>query len=564
MAKRNNMPHLEQIFVPTGDQNLQAAGQLSTTTNSVNITNGQLGVLVATHNVNLPGLNFGDFMPASTSALDVDSIKLVGGTVYSANTSSVRGWDIRRGHNESAILHRNKIRSFSARLSTTPTYGSQAFWNFDAAVPADLTQYKMYIEMRSVRNDRDYGNNVDTLPVTYQSPEYSALAAIVDTQAHLLANLIHKVNLQSQAVSTSPKYTSKGNKPVIAFGIDVSGGVGTALGTIACGDVIPVIVTSRNGTTITNNYIADAAFVETVNDWLTNSSTPFTAASTIELVNIGTAGTAGTPAIDSFVVMGLDQDIGEAYDDIYSTKVRVDVELADGLRIDPLFSSLKISNAYDGGTSGRQWRIRYDSRAFGGQYNLQLTGHKDNVIDIPNGIDETLDYSAFIIDFWDTDPSLTTDQQTQKRVIVLMSTTCTCVEAGVAGSYDVVTLAPNDGDTITLGSIVFENDSAVDGVAGANVGYDGTAADFATTVEATIAGTVASVSGNVVTVYNCVNDQPTTVTDLNGILGYWLDSAREYGKAFTLNLDPNLPGLAAPDGSSDPSGMDLGTGVYFG
>lgn len=560
--KRNNMPHLEYFLIPTGNQALQATGNLSTTGNAVNLANGQLGVMCATHDSNLPGLNWGDFLPASTSALDVDAIKLVGGTSYSSNTTNVRGWDIRRGFNQTPVLHRNKIRSFTARLSTVPTYHSDIFYGFDAAVAADLTQYKMYIEMRSVRNDRDYGRNVDTLPITYQSPEYTAVASITQPTAHLLANLVHKVNLQSQAVSTSPKYASKGNKPVIGFGLDISGGAGTALGTIQCGDVIPVIVTSRNGTTITNNFIADAAFVETVNDWINGAST-LTAASTIELVNISTAGTAGTPAIDSFIIMGLDNEIAEAYDDIYSTKVRTDVELADGLRIDPLFTTVQLSEAYDGGSSGRQWRIRYDTRGFGGQYTLQLTGHKDNFIDIPSGIDETLDYSCFIIDHYDNENSLTDNQQTQKRIVILMPTTCTCVEAGVNGVYDVVALAPNDGDTITLGSTVFENDSAVDGVAGANTGYDGTAADFATTVEATIAGTSASVSGNVVTIKSCVNDQPTTVTGLNTILGYWLDSAREYGNAFQVNLDSAMTTLLPPDGSSDPSGMDLGTGVYF-
>lgn len=561
---RSNMPHLEYFFIPTGNQAMPVVGNLSGATTAMNVANGQLGAVVATHDTNLPGLAWGDFLPASTSALDVDAIKIVQGTANSANTTNVKGWDIRKSHLESPILKRDKIRSFSARLSATPTYHADVFWNFDAAMAADLTQFKMYIEQRSLRNDRDYGRNVDVTPITYQTPEYSALAAITQPTAHLLQNVLHKVNLQSQAVSTSPRFASKGNKPIIGFALDISGGAGVALGTVECGDVIPVITTMRNGVTLTSNYVADAAFIQSVNDWLNTAGSPITAATTIELIDISTAGTAGTPAIDAFVIMGLDQEVAEAYDDIYSTKVRTDVELADGFRIDPLFSDLEISQAFDGYTSGRQWRIRYDERAFGGRHNLQLTGYADNVLTIPSGIDETLDYSCFIIDVFDVESTLTTQKQTQKRLIFLMSTTCTCVEAGVLGSYDVVALAPNDGDTITLGSTVFENDSGADGVAGLNTGYDGTAADFATTVEATIAGTSASVSGNVVTITNCVNDQPTTVTSLNNVLGYWLDSAREYGNAFSLNLDPRLPGLAPVDGSSDPSGMDLGTGVYFG
>ncbi len=143
-----------------------------------------------------------------------------------------------------------------------------------------------------------------------------------------------------------------------------------------------------------------------------------------------------------------------------------------------------------------------------------------------------------------------------------MPTTCTCVEAGVLTSIDVADYG-DDGDTFTLGSETFENDETDDGVVGDNVGFDGTAADLATQIEATFAGTSATVSGTVVTVRNCVNSQPTTVTALNNVLGFWLDSVRMYGRGFSLNLDPNMTTLLPPDGDTDPMGMNLGTGVYF-
>ena len=180
-----------------------------------------------------------------------------------------------------------------------------------------------------------------------------------------------------------------------------------------------------------------------------------------------------------------------AHDDIYSTKVRVEVELGEGFRIAPLFSEKIISRAFDAYGAGRHWKIRYDERAHGLIYTPQLTGHNDFLVEIPSGIDVTSDYSVSILDVWDDEETLTETKQIQKRIVILMPVTITC----------------------------------------------GTGA-----------------TGNTI-----ANDQPATLADLNAILGYWLDSARSFNN-FSINMDD---GVAAPDGSGDPTGVQLGTGVYF-
>lgn len=554
--KRTNKQHLEYIFVPSGNQAMPVTGNLSSTTNNVNVADGQLGAIVATHDANVPGLSWGDFLPASTSAQDIDAIKLVMGTPNSANTVNVTGWeDGHKGFLQSPIIHRDKVRAFSARVAQGETYNATSFSGFNT--PTDETLYKLWVELRSVRNDRDFGKNVETLPISYTTPDYSSLPTITQPLAHLIQNVCHKINLQSQAISTAPSFRSKGKKPVIAFAIDVSGGSGKTLGSITCGDVITVMT---SGST-TSSFVADQTFVDTVDEWLNATGTPFTVASTIENINIATAGTAGTPAIDSFVIMGLDQTTGVSYDDIYSVKVRADVELAGGFRVLPLFTEVKLSHAFDGLGNGRTWRIRFDSRAFGNQHNLQLTGYQDNVIAIPNYLDEAKSYSAFVLDLYDESETLTSVPQTQKRVVILMECTESCVLPGVAGTY---TASAVDGDTIEIGSETFESDSSSDGVGAGNVAYDGTAGDLKTQIDATFTGVTSTVVGSTVVVTNKVNAQATTVASLNNVLGYWLDTARVHGNAFNINLDSEILAGVAPDGSGNPTGTVPGSGVYFG
>jgi len=535
--KRTNKLHTETIFVPTTNQAVKATGGIgSGATTAVGVLAGQLGIMSVDHDSSVR--SYGTFLQAGDDSTDVASIKIVMGNSVSANTQNVNPFlaNKARPFIESPVIHKDNVRSFSARLSALPTYDAKVFTGF--TTPEDLTLYKMYVEMRSRRNDRDYGQNVDTVPVTYTTPDYTNTASITQPVAHLLQQVGHKFNLNSKAVSTSPNWQNKGQKPAVALAIDVSGGSGVALGTIDCGTSVSVMTTTINGVTSTSTIVADQTMVETVRQLIAN--TTLTAASTIEVINITTAGQAATPAVDALVVMGLDNELAHGYDDIYSTKVRVDVELGEAFQLQS-FTETKGSDAFDGYGKGRQWRIQYDTRAFGQKSLYDLTGHKDTTLDISlENLDETKEYTAYVIDVYDTEETLTTQGLSQKRIVILLESSCTCAEAGDWQTYDLS--ATSDGDTYEFNGVTYEDDQGSDGVTGGNTAFNGTAAGLAAAIETDNAGVRATVSGTDVTVAPCNVTQTTTATNLDSILKVWLESTSlkstnigsEFGSNFFL------------------------------
>jgi hypothetical protein len=522
MAKRKtNKPHVEYIFVPTGNQAMKKTGVLNTSGSSYNIARGQLGLISMDKNssVRTPGT----YLQAGDTAADVAAVQLVMGTSYSSNFATSDPWGIKPALLRSPIIKGDKVRSFSGRLAKV---GLRSAIYFDGLGTAkDLTTYKGWVEVRSRRNDRDYGNAVMTIPMTFDTPDYTNTATLTQPTAHLVQNMLAKLNEQSKALSTSPSWMAKGNYPVIGFAIDVSGGSGTALGAIDCGTSINVMTTVRNGVSYTASYVADADFVATIQEWIANTN--LTAASTIEVINTTTAGTAATPAVDAMVIMGLDQDLSIATDTIAETKTKVEVELGDGFTTGTTPSGADkviASRAFEGYGDGRVWRIRYQDRAFAQRYNLEVTGHKDNFIDIPlENLDETKTYSVYTIDIWEEEDTLTHTGLAQKRIVILLESQCDCVSAeDMAKVFDSST--SSDGDTVEIDGITFEDDSTSNGVTGGNISHDGTAADFAAKVEAQFPGLRATVSGTEVSLSRCDITQATTSADLDAILEVWLKS----------------------------------------
>jgi hypothetical protein len=399
-----------------------------------------------------------------------------------------------------------------------------------------LTLYKGGITIRSVRNDRDYGRNLQTLPFSFDTPDYTALSAtLTQPKAHLIQNIVAEINLNSKAVHTSPAWMNNGNYPVLALALDISGGSGTALGDIDCGTSIDVQTITVNGTSYTTSFVATQDFVETVRQWLLLSGSPVTNATTIEVVNTATAGTGGTPAIDAFVVVGLDNEVALAYDDIYSTKAKINLELSEGFQIEPLFTKTILSDAFDGYGQGRKWKIRYDSRAFG-QRNLQLAGFTDNVIDLPlKNLDVTKNYNAHIIDVYDDEETLTVTPMSQKRVIFLLEAPCTCAPAGDFEAFDLS--SSSDTDTYEFNGVTYEDDSSSDGVTGGNTAFNGTAAGLAAAIESDNAGVRAIVSGDTVTVEPCNTNQLTTAAALDSVLAVWLKACPNLNSVNVLSAE---------------------------
>lgn len=311
MATRSNKKYQEFFLVASGNQSFVTSGNISTTSNSVNIADGQLGVVVAE-----PGpahLSVGDFLnttnnpagSAANTASDVPAIKIVQGTPKSANNAGVQGWHYEDvGLNESCIIRAGEVKSFTGVLYRIPEYSAVIVDAF--GTPVDDTEYAIYPSLYSVRKDRDFGRNPDQLSIVHNTGTQTA----TDKKDVLAQNLLFKLNLRSQLIDgyTPSWQATSGNKQILGFALNLGGAAGgTALGTIAEGDEIPVMV--RDGVTI--NFTADAAFLETVNSWIANS-TNITASTTIMPINLSDnnlgegVASIGTITITDYTQLGTD------------------------------------------------------------------------------------------------------------------------------------------------------------------------------------------------------------------------------------------------------------------
>lgn len=289
MAKRINEKHREVFLVATGNQAMLKTGNISGSGSAVNIASGQLGVIAATNQQ--AHLNAGDLLTATNNpgasaantASDVPAIQVVQGTPNSADTSQLVGW-FNEDPNfvKSSVIRANSVRSFTAQVYALPILSTTEFSGLVDANISSVKDYITHIELRSRRNDRDYGANVEMSNYNVTTPDFSVVS--VDSKLdYLISHMANGLNSRSRLWKDTDGW---GNKNFVVLGINSSGGNGTALGTIALNDRIPFAKTS-NDTTL---YLTvDRPMLNTLAHVIDNSSVLGTS-STIEVVDLDTAG----------------------------------------------------------------------------------------------------------------------------------------------------------------------------------------------------------------------------------------------------------------------------------
>lgn len=287
--KRSNLKYREVFLVATGNQAMLKTGNISASGNATNIASGQLGVIAATNQQ--AHLNAGDLLTstnnpagaAANTAQNVPAIQIVQGTPNSADTSQNVGWFYEDPNFvKSSIIRANTVRSFTYQLYALPVLSSVMFSGWADSNVESIKDYTVYTEFRSRRNDRDYGQNVEQLPVTFETPDLTALAP--DSKLdYLITNLVYRINQQSKLWRDT---TSRGNRNVVALAINAAGGNGTALGTIALNDTIPFAKTAEDDTL---SLTVDRPMLNTLANVIDNTAS-VTTSSTIEVVDLDTAG----------------------------------------------------------------------------------------------------------------------------------------------------------------------------------------------------------------------------------------------------------------------------------
>lgn len=436
--KRTHKPYQEYFLVAKGNQALPTDGTDFLSGNGVALADGQLGILDVKTNKLIKN--------SSATVATNPAIKLVAGTPTSADFSKNYGWHIGevKPFLETPIIDRShSIQSFAASL--TPVQSNSAVYIDGVSTPVASTatvvqKYAVNVLFRSVRKDRDYGNNIDKLITSYDTPITGLPTDAAEAKSFVLAKLISRINAQSKLNTLQPQWANiAAKKHVIALGISLDGdGTGTAIAGIKTGTSFDVMT---NNSSNTLSITATAGMVQALHNFIDKKLVNINA----EILNVN-VDTANSGYIDGILLVALDHDLAVAYDDIYAVKPTIDVTVGGFTD----YTITTVSSAIEPGGSGRLFKIAFDERAFAQYGNHQLTGFADELIKTPSYIDETKSYSAYIIDLYNKDEKFDDSIHHQTRIWILVETSLNTADADAgAGIVPTITASTTVSDLAT-------------------------------------------------------------------------------------------------------------------
>ena len=481
--------------------------------NGVALADGQLGVLNVKTNKFING--------GSPTVTTDPAIKIVAGTPTSTDFSKNYGWHVGevKPFLETPIIDAShEVQSFTASL--TPVQSNSAVYIDGVSVPvasvaattsvlASVKTYAVNILFRSVRKDRDYGNNIDKLIASYDTPTTLVGSTDAEKKSYVLAKLIGRINAQSKLNNLQPQWANiAAKKHVVALGINLNGSAtGTAISGVKTGTAFNIMTTTNGTLAITPT----AGIVQSLHNFIQSKLTATTGAYPLAKIVTVDVDTVNGGYIDGILLVALDHDTAVAYDDIYAVKPTIDVTVGGFTS----YTTTTVSSAIEAGGSGRLFKIAFDERAFAQYGNHQLTGFADELIKTPSYIDETKSYSAYIIDLYNKDEKFDDSIHHQTRIWILLETTLNTADATAdAGIIPAITAVDTITDlTATLGSWLPSLTS------GYNVNNTGIGAGSASSFAITSVPSITSVnSTNTATIAQMGTGVTVVGTNLTGII----------------------------------------------
>jgi hypothetical protein len=392
MTKKTNKKSMDTILVMTGDQAL-AVGSFATAGNSVNVASGQLGVM--SYDPNSAVQPIGDYLVAGDDSNEVQAIKLVQGTPASSNTLNADVWEVGdKSHIETGVIRKGNIRSVAVKKYVPGTLGAAAVTNFTA--PVNDVEYSMYVKLDSVRLDKEYSTMNDNVVFGSSAPINFTTAGVVNNLDYVLTNVLFDLNSQSRAVTANGL---KGRQDYVVFGVKVAGGSGQVIGTVTPSTVLTFQTINGVAQTITSSVPMVSALARLVQD-----NAQLTATSTIENVNLSTAGAAAK--IDALIIVGLPSRTAAIYDNVNQTFTKVLPNPAKGFLtgVDP---TVTIANPVEPQNTGTKWAIEDDLRARVQTHTMQVQPHNDWFALGKSYVNTAKNYTSYIIEYFDTESVLT-------------------------------------------------------------------------------------------------------------------------------------------------------------
>lgn len=383
--------------------------------------------------------------PASVSGIDgkgwVISNLIYGLNSYSRVVNFSNSAQVRRGNKDFVVLGINTAGSNSGQALGTITC---------ASTPTSFP----------IQKDYDAQGNVTTTYLTADAALIASLAKVIKAQADSVAagnTITNQITTSSTIEVVDLKNASKG---VQARGtITIVNNTNLATDTFTVGSVALVEGTDFDaGSDNTSTQLAVTA--TNLAAAINASAAPVTATASGAVVTIvadayGTGGnsivltyTQGTgdgadvsgsgtltggaaTNINAYIVIGLEQVKGAYFDNIEQVMVDVTANPSKGFLTSGSLVTTKVA-PNEGTGQGFKWVINSDDR-------YQLTVHTSQ--NQPFGeffskgksyIDPTLNYTSYIIEYYDVEETLTGKQVSPKKVKILMAATATCATVSQA------------------------------------------------------------------------------------------------------------------------------------
>lgn len=448
--KRTNKLPMEDILVVKGNV-APPTGKFTTSGSALNISDGQWAPLSWDFDSSVRSL--GNYIQSGDDSNEVQAIKVVLGTPASSNVNLADPWQAGdQAYLQSGVIRKTNIRSVAVKKARYAQYGGQVITDF--TTPLNDTQYTATLRLLSVRNDRYFGDNDEVISATAGAAVNFTTLGTTNPLDYVLQRLAYNFNLQSKAVSVTNNGLKKGNRNFLVFGVKLAGGSGQVLNTIAPGTSIPFMTV--NG--VSNTYTADIPLVQSL-AYLVQDSADLLGTSTIENIDITTAGAAAK--IDALIVVGLPHTLAAAYDDVEQAQTKPELNLGGGFRLQATPFTVTNVAPNEGTGQGSKWLINWRHRAGLNVHTKQIQPMGDWFIEGKSYINPDYLYASYIIEYYDTEETLTGTEVDPKRLVLLfrneVASSFTINVANVvtriaAGNSPINIITSNDAGTGTAGT----------------------------------------------------------------------------------------------------------------
>jgi hypothetical protein len=433
-TNRSQAP-METFLVGKSNQALVVSGDLVTAGTSLNIADGQLGVLSADPNGTVKP---GKFIPAATTAANVKAIEIIQGTPNSSQTTEVNAFGIgHKAYVRSGVIAKDKIRSVSTLVYQHPRY---SIWYLSGvSALAANTSYYATITLEGERIDTTHGMNREVIRQSVKTPA----TLPTDAADFVLQNLALKINQSSKFVNPNTNYA--GNKPIVAFGVKSSGGSGTTIGTLTKNTAaFNFAKYTVGGSAIQSTFKTDLDLINSLKTAIGSVS----GLSTATIENLGNVAPGSASTVDGLLIIAFREKEIAAFDDVKELSIRADVNFGAELGVaQPTYTLSHVCTPSEGVNTGRQVYLRYADRAEQQIFTLQNWPINGKPYPVPeNYLSKTGKYTVTIIEYYDNDNVISGEHEFVKTAVI-------CLPAAISdetvSASTGLTIATSDTATVT-------------------------------------------------------------------------------------------------------------------